>query len=193
MTFPYKAVAGVAVGMSVLCCASSAFADDEDNMVAGWKGFDGLRPHVGMVLEGGPDIAAGDGGSGTTGAFLFALKGGILLDRVELGLDLSPVTWLPIADAPSLPGFQANVYGGYHIPITGGISYPIRGGLGIGALTAGGSPLMEIRADLVGVSAMVGPVLLELNAPSVRVFTEFNVALIHLMFGIQATVLPDAF
>ena len=169
-------------------------AGSEDNFIDGWKGFSGLRPEVGMVLEGGPLIGVGGGGSGTTGSFLFALKGGLLIDRLELLLELSPVTWLPAAAAPAFPAFQVNAAVGYYIPITRGLSYPIRGGLGMGAYTAGGSALMEFRADLVGLAALVGPALIELNLPSLRVFTEFDQgAAIVLLFGVQAAILPDAF
>ncbi len=164
------------------------------NLIDGWPGFDGLRPHVGMVMMGGPNIGVGGGGSATTGAFLFALKGGILIDRLELGLELSPVTFLPIASAPDFPAFQTNVNVGYHIPITSGISYPLRGGIGVAAFTAGGNPAAEFRADVVGVSAMVGPALIELNLPSLRILSDFDTGTaIGLFFGFQAVILPDAF
>jgi hypothetical protein len=146
-----------------------------------------------MVLEGGPYIVV-DPGSGSTGSFLFALKGGILIDRIELGLELSPATWLPIADLPDAPAFQFNVYGGYHIPLWKGLSYPLRGGIGMGVNTQGGPAFAEFRVDVVGVSALVGPALLELNLPSFRLISDFDTGTaVALYFGVQGVILPDAF
>ena len=54
--------------------------------------------------------------------------------------------------------------------------------------------LFQARLDLVGISVMAGPVLLDLYVPSVRIFTEFSDgAAIHLNFGVGGSILPGAF
>lgn len=123
------------------------------------------------------------------------MKGGILIDRAELTLEFSPVTALPSTGFGAEPVLQFNLNGGYHIPLYGPISWPLRAGIGMAAVNLGNyDALFEGRFDLVGLSAMVGPVLLDLYAPSLRIFTEFSDgAVVHLSFGIGGSVLPDAF
>jgi hypothetical protein len=158
-----------------------------------WKGYEGVRPFVGITLGGGPTFLGSSLGSTTQGGFLFALKGGVLIDRIELGAEISPVTFLPYAGSGGKPTLQANIYGGYHIPISGPISWPLRAGIGILAVNTNGLVFFEGRADLIGISALVGPVLLDLHAPSFRIFANDVGYSMHFMFGIGAAILPDAF
>jgi hypothetical protein len=187
--------AAAAAAATLLLFSSPARADeaaDRDNVLADWKGFEGVRPHVGGFVAGGPFIETDNGAS--LGSFFFALKGGFLFDRAEVGIEVSPFTWVPALDFIEKPGFQANVYGGYYIPITHGISYPLHGGLGVAAIVNGANtPLGELRLDALGVAALVGPVLLELNMPSLRILSDFQAGPFLLFcFGVQGTVLPDA-
>jgi hypothetical protein len=172
--------------------ADGATGPDAGNVLQEWAGFDGVRPHVGGFVAGGPFIAT-DGGA-SVGSFLFALKGGLLIERGEIGVEVSPFTWIPALDFIEEPGFQANLYGGYYIPITAGISYPLHGGLGIAAILNGAhTPLGELRMDVLGLAAIVGPVLLELNMPSLRIMSDFQAGPFLLFcFGVQGSVLPDA-
>ena len=55
------------------------------------------------MLGGGPTIYARDFGSSTVGGFMFALKGGVLVDRAEISLEFSPVTFLPYAGTGAGP------------------------------------------------------------------------------------------
>lgn len=156
------------------------------------EGFEGIQPHVGMALGGGPTVAVSGRGSGTVGGFLFALKGGVLIDRIELGLEFSPVTFLPAAELPDYPVLQMNAYAGYHIPVYENFSWPLRGGLGFSAVNSPAA--LELRFDLIGISALFGPVLLDLYLPSFRVFTDFDSGTVmHFMFGVGGSILPLKF
>jgi hypothetical protein len=160
-----------------------------------WKGFEGLRGFGGITLGGGPTVASGLGlGTTTQGGFLFGLKGGILYDRVEVGAEISPVTFLPLASVSgSKPVLQVNVYAGYHIKLAGPVSWPLRGGIGLEGVNTNDQVFFQGRADLVGISALLGPVLLDLHAPSFRLFVNDSGAVLHFMFGIGGAILPDAF
>ncbi len=190
----FSAVAAATALLFAASAASAADAEgaDQDNVLAEWKGFEGVRPHFGGSIAGGPFIESASGAS--AGSFQFALKGGLLLDHAEIGVEVAPFTWVPVLDFIEEPGFQANVYGGYYIPITHGITYPLHGGLGVAAIISGAhTPLGELRLDVLGVAAMVGPVLLELNMPSLRILSDFQTGpFLLFLFGVQGSVLPDA-
>lgn len=175
--------------------AFGSFEDEDDDKLRrrkrsssrskGTEGFEGFQPHAGLVIGGGPSTVV-DGG--TSGGFLFALKGGVLIDRIELGLELSPMTFLPIADFGGVV-LQMNAYAGYHIPIYENFSWPLRGGIGFTAVN--NFDTFQARFDLVGISAVFGPVLLDVHAPSIRVFSDFDSAtVLHFMFGIGGSILP---
>ncbi|MCA9619830.1 MAG: hypothetical protein KC731_12475, partial [Myxococcales bacterium] len=166
---------------------------DEGFTHSGREGFDGIHPFGGLMLGGGPTVGIGGGGSATVGGFLFALKGGVLIDRIELGLEFSPVTFLPYTGTGAKPVLQMHAYGGYHIPLAGPVSWPLRAGIGFAAVNLP-KAAMEVRFDVVGISAMLGPVLLDLYVPSFRVLTDFdNGTVLHFMFGIGGAILPAWF
>lgn len=173
--------------------APSADAPDEAWTHSGREGFDGVHPHGGLMLGGGPTVGIGFGGSATVGGFLFALKGGVLIDRIELGLEFSPVTFLPYTGTGAQPVLQMNAYGGYHIPVYGPISWPLRAGIGFAAVNLP-SAALEARFDLIGISALFGPVLLDVYLPTFRVLSDFdNGTALHFTFGIGGAVLPAWF
>lgn len=136
-----------------------------------------MHGFVGGALLGGPAIAAGSGsglrGSGFGSAFgsiLFALRGGVIIDRHELTLEVSPMTFA--FGGNLVPAFQVNGAYGYLIPLsTSGspaIYWPLR--LGIGLLTDLPTPrwAVQARADFLGIALRFDQFLLDLHLPSVR-------------------------
>ncbi|MBI4703023.1 MAG: hypothetical protein HY744_18050 [Deltaproteobacteria bacterium] len=101
---------------------------------------------------------------GIEGSFLLAVRGGAIFGKTELGLEFSPGTWVSAFDDEIHLQLQATI-GGY--PRIGDKSYwPVRFGAG---LVAVGTPvLVQLRADLIGFAYQLGPVLLEIMAPSYR-------------------------
>jgi hypothetical protein len=178
--------------------APAAQTSSDSNLVGGFKGLDGLRPSFGVVVIGGPNIylpSREDKSYGATtsvnGSFLFALKGALLVDRFELGLEVSPVTWMPNADVLDDPWLQATLNGGYHIRLAGAVNYVLRGGVGVAVPVRDGTTYFVGRADVVALSALVGPVMVELDAPSFRAVTNFKRAFLDPFFGIQASLMLD--
>jgi hypothetical protein len=177
---------GVSLCVTGLCAfAGSAEAQEK-------REFEGLRPLVGGTFGLGPTwLDTGFAGGQTYGGLLFALKGGILYDRIEAGIELSPVTQLLTFETGQEPNFQFNAYGGYHIPITGPFSWPLRGGVGMAhILGAGGATLFEARLDLIGASMHLGPVLLDVHLPSWRILTDGDVTAMAFIFGVGGAWLP---
>lgn len=176
------------IGVSLCVTGLCAFANQAEAQEK--REFEGLRPLVGGTFGIGPTwIDAGFGGS-TYGGLLFALKGGILYDRIEAGVELSPVTQLLTFESGQDPNFQFNVYGGYHIPITGPFSWPLRGGVGMAYLITGEQAVFEARLDLIGASMNLGPVLLDVHLPSWRILTNGDVTAMAFIFGIGGAWLP---
>ncbi len=147
-----------------------------------WLRFElkGVHPFVGFTvgfgfLNGGYTGSQGSlWGNGVDGAFLFALRGGVLINHHELAVEISPFTdFWDLRVAPG-PAFQFNVSYGYLIPLiprpTAGISWPIRVGVGIfaGGTNTNSNVFFEGRADLIGVAFNTGHVIIELHAPSFR-------------------------
>ncbi len=157
------------------------------------RGFDGARPHIGVMLGGGP-THTDNTNLGTEGSLLFSIKGGVLLDRAELGLEFSPASFV-LAFGPDLPMVQLNAYVGYHAELAGPVSWPLRFGVGFSHFAPAGGQTDDItlegRADLVGVSILVDPILLDFFVPSFRVNSNLDRAhFFTYVFGVGASWLP---
>lgn len=170
----------------------------DSNLVSGYKGLDGLRVHVGATIVGGPHIYVPGSESSAAGAttvivgsFLFGIQGGLLYDRFDLRLEISPATWMPDASILDAPVFQTNLAAGYHVPLAGPVNWVLRGGVGLAVPVQSGVTLFVGRADLVAFSALVGPVLIELDTPTFRVVTNFKDVNLDPFFGTQLSLMLD--
>jgi hypothetical protein len=145
------------------------------------------------MLGGGPTHA--DNTSGVVvGSLLFAIKGGVFVDRAELGLEFAPASFV-ISFGPDYPTVEMNAYAGYHIPVAGPVSWPLRFGVGFTHLAPSGGRTEDIflegRADLVGLSLHFDPVLVDFYLPSFRVNTDVDrIHTFTYVFGVGASVLP---
>ena len=141
---------------------------------------DRVHPFVGFTVAAGflnGGYTASEGtlwASGLDGAFLFALRGGVLMGRHELALEIAPFTDFWDLHVGPGPAFEANASYGYMMPLrqgpTAGVSWPLRVGAGVlaGGDNTASNVLFELRADLIGVSINVGHLLIDLHAPSFR-------------------------
>lgn len=163
-----------------------------DNFAGGSKGFEGLRPELGVAILGGPNIYVPDGGDTiVVGTFWFAIKGNLLVDRFDLGLEISPLTWMPDTQVLDNPVFQTNLNAGYHIPLAGPLNWVLRGGVGMAVGIHGGPTNFVGRADLVALSALAGPLMIEIDAPSFRAVTDFHSVSLDPVFGGQFGLMLD--
>jgi hypothetical protein len=138
-----------------------------------WEGIGGF---VGLNVLGGVGWAAplsGGASYDVEGAFLFGLRGGLLINRIELGLEFSPVTYLPYPKDGAEPHLQLNGTFGYHVPLSDQLTWPIRVGVGVVAVNTE-DPLFQARADLLGLSIGYGHLLIDTHFPSFRFLTEFD-------------------
>ena len=154
-----------------------------------WRIGDGLQPFAGFNLAPGFGFAI-DYNSGQStpvgAAFLFAFRGGLLFDRTELALEISPATWL--IDTRGSGVFQVNVTIGEYYHIAGDFYWPLRGGLGVAAGNLGGRALFLQRFDPIGVAYNWSHFVWEVNAPSFRHGTDFDFgSVFNFVFNIQAT------
>lgn len=164
----------------------------DSNLVSGFKGMEGIRLRLGGAFLGGPNIWVPEGGETVVvGQFLFGIAGGILVDRFDLGLEISPLTWMPDTNVIDNPLFQTNLNAGYHIPLAGALNWVLRGGVGMAIGIHGGPANFVGRADLIALSALVGPVLVEVDAPSFRAVTDFHSVSLDPLFGAQLTLMFD--
>ncbi len=170
----------------------------DTNLVAGFKGLDGLRVHFGMTVVGGPNVylpgsesQSFGAVSSVVGSFLFGLQGGLLYDRFDLRLEISPATWMPDTRILDAPVFQTNLSAGAHLALAGPVNWVLRGGVGMAVPVQSGVTLFVGRADLVAFSALVGPVLVELDAPTFRVVTDFKDVTLDPFFGTQLSLMLD--
>ncbi|NUO52885.1 MAG: hypothetical protein HOV80_28910 [Polyangiaceae bacterium] len=159
------------------------------------KELEGVRPHIGLMLGGGPSHTDNTDGP-VVGSLLFAIKGGVFIDRVELGLEFAPASFVvQFNDFQDLTTVELNAYAGYHIPVAGPVSWPLRIGVGFTHFApAGGASddiFLEGRADLVGLSLHFDPVLLDFYLPSFRVNSDLDRShFFTYVFGVGAAVLP---
>jgi hypothetical protein len=112
------------------------------------------------------------------GGFVASLHGGVTIDRVALGFELTPASEGLVGEGGTIVVFQGNATIGYLIPLGRIVSVPLRGGFGGGFIPAPSIGLFEARADLVGLlfTVPVGnqAVILETHFPSFRWMTDFN-------------------
>ncbi len=175
-----------------------AEVSSDTNLVSGFKGLDGLRVHLGMTVVGGPNIYIPGSVSQSYGAtnavvgsFLFGIQGGLLYDRFDLRLEISPATWMPDTRIIDAPVFQTNLAAGAHLALAGPINWVLRGGVGLAVPVQSGVTLFVARADLIAFSALVGPVLVELDTPTFRVVTDFKDVTLDPFFGTQLSLMLD--
>ncbi len=159
------------------------------------KELEGVRPHIGLMLGGGPSHTDNTDAA-VVGSLLFAIKGGVFFDRVELGLEFAPASFVvQFNDFQDLTTVELNAYAGYHIPVAGPVSWPLRFGVGFTHFApAGGASddiFLEGRADLIGISVLIDPVLLDFYVPSFRVNSDLDRNhFFTYVFGVGAAVLP---
>jgi hypothetical protein len=101
----------------------------------------------------------------------FALRGGVVLGRVELALEVVPDSLFVTLEGEQ--GVSVVATAGYLARLAPGLYWPVRGGIGVtfagravfdgGLLTA-----PQIRLDVVGLVFQYGHVLFEFDLPSVR-------------------------
>lgn len=156
--------------------------------------LEGLRAHVGIIFGGGPSHPD-DPADVVRGSLLFALKGGLFIDRFEIGLEFAPATYV-INFNPDLPSVHLNAYGGYHIPLYKSISWPLRLGIGFTTPTfdgEAGDTLLALRVDLIGVSVLLADqFLLDVHLPTWRINIDTNKdnALFGYIFALGASWTP---
>ena len=102
----------------------------------------------------------------------FPIRGGLLLNRAELSVELAPVTWVQDFDLDPNLSFLVNIGG--LLPLGENVYWPLRFGLGLAAVNM---PYDEVyalgRLDLIGLCYQWGHLLFEINLPSVRFSSEF--------------------
>lgn len=147
-----------------------------DFALSGVHAFVGLTVGVGAVNGGYSGPRGSAWGTGADGAFDFAVRVGVFINRHELALQVSPFTYLwDLSDLGGLTGAAVKISGtyGYYLPLTQNglhVYYPLRGGIGffMGGVNTADNVLFELRADLVGLGLRVGHIMLDLHAPSFR-------------------------
>lgn len=162
-----------------------------------WLAFDlaGSRAFVGMSWGGGFGTMMSTSSSGTTqGAnvstsFLYALRAGVLVNRVEIGFEAAPMTYLSPAATRCAQNSQFGEGGGQQcfsvngavfeaastvgvwIPLVqkreAGVYFPVRLGIGFIETTAGRAYFQAI-GDLIGVNVRVGHLYFGMRLPSFR-------------------------
>lgn len=149
----------------------------------------GTHGFVGMGIKPGMGIAVPHGGGGASDvefALLWALRGGVLIDRAEVSLELAPVTarvFWP-TDGPNL---SALINFGYHLPLGGPVNWPFRVGAGVTAVNFLSDAALQTRLDAVGISIDYKHFLVDIQVPSFRHHTDFSdFSLVNLYFGVDA-------
>lgn len=166
-----------------------------------WMKFklEGTHPFFGLTFAGGfmtKGITGNFAGAVKSfdffdGAFLFALHGGVFIDKEQLELEISPFTYVWDGKANG-PIFQMTANYAHFFQLYDSndlrIYWPIRIGLG---MSAGdnilGLATFQPRADLIGVALQVGHAIIDLHLPTFRyAVTDKNGTQLHVldwMFG----------
>lgn len=153
----------------------------DDQTPSQWMQFrlGGTHPFVGMVWIGGPTIGGVVSSpnrfdNSVQGSFLFAVRAGVFIDRHELAIELSPMTYAyyHTAGVKVDPAFQVNATYGHFLLLKemGSVSlyWPLRFGFGTFFGNTGGDVFFQLRADLVGLAVRIGHLMLDFHAPSYR-------------------------
>lgn len=139
--------------------------------------LEGVHPFFGITTAGGPTSlgVANDQDfvldPTVQGSFLFALRGGVMVGRNELGVEMSPGTYAYYSNTGG-GAFQFNVTYAHYLPIHEGgsvsVYWPLRGGVGMFTGHTDGMAFFQGRADLFGLALRFGHVMVDLHAPSFR-------------------------
>lgn len=163
--------------------ASSTSASPEDGTAEGkssvWSPMplDRVHPYVGVTTLFGPAFGGrtdsrGRWDDGLQPSFLFAVRGGLLIDHHEIGFEVAPLTYVFYAKNLSAPQFEAQLTYGYLVPLiekeSFGLYYPLRGGVGVFFGNISQSVYFQASADVVGLAVRVGHFIAGLHAPSFR-------------------------
>jgi hypothetical protein len=167
-----KCTSGTAVASS--SAASSSSGDSPQRSM----GLEGVHPFVGLTWAQGP-VVPGLSGNARGGfnradsAFMFALHGGVFIDKHQLLVEISPFTYG--FDARGLgPAFQMNGNYAYFIPLMESeavsLYWPLRVGVGMvaGGDNTTGLVSFQARGDIVGLAAKVGHFMFDFHVPSFR-------------------------
>jgi hypothetical protein len=136
--------------------------------VHGFLGLSVMGGPVGLTVQGG----GSPGGLNVASAFLFGLRGGVLIGHHELAFEISPMTFIHY-DRAGGPTLQLNASYAYLAALytaeTFDVYWPLRVGIGMMAInTAGSLAFFQMRADLIGVAFRVGHLVIDLHLPSFR-------------------------
>jgi hypothetical protein len=144
----------------------------------------GVRGFAGIVVGGGFSMHTFRTGPNelqdptTWGAFLFALRGGLLLNQLELGLELAPGTYAPVIGDSSpaldndkwLTSFTGTV--GYHVGVSRSVYWPLR--IGAGLMAGNDHTDFQGRLELLNLSIKTKYVLIDFSFPSIRYASDFD-------------------
>ncbi len=154
-----------------------------------WSDFkigDGVCPYVGVVALPGFGVqGAANGWTDIEPAVLVAAKLGLLFDRTELAVEVSPVSWWVLQGKMAV--FQANLTIGSLMRLTDRLYFPMRGGMGVAAVNLPTANLV-VRADVLGLGYNYGHLLIEATFPSIRHMTDFRThAAFDFLFGLSCS------
>ncbi len=135
----------------------------------------GAHLFAGVTWLVGPAFAGRLDGNGRwdnslNGSFVFAVRGGVLVGRHEIAVEVSPMTYA-FYRSISAPQFQFNGTYGYLVPLIEkkfALYWPLRAGVGAFFGNISSNVYFQARADLVGLALRVGRVIGEVHAPSFR-------------------------
>jgi hypothetical protein len=154
--------------------SSSSSSSSSSTQTSGVRSFVGLTLAGGMLNGGYTSSETTVWGRGIDSTALFALRGGVLLGRAEIALEIAPFTQFWDVQRERGPAFEANATVAYRVPFARvadvPLAWPLRAGVGIlaGGDNTGDDVFLEARLDPIGVSFQSGPVVVDFIAPSIR-------------------------
>jgi hypothetical protein len=135
--------------------------------------FSGVHPFFGALFGGGPDIISlNPNPAYLDGAFIGALRAGMLAGRFELQLEFSPATYLASLRGRTRLSLVGSV-GGF-ARVGGPVSWPLRVGAGFAVSPWTGEALFQTRLDLLSLAFRVNHLLFEFNFPTYRFMTDLH-------------------
>lgn len=158
---------------------------DPDVTLEGVKGFGGIVIGGGVSMHTWRDTVDNQLDRPTTwGAFLFALRAGLLVGRNEISVEFAPGTYRPtigggdgdvIDQGKSVTSFLGSY--AHHVPITLGAYWPFRFGAGFISRSHGGDwkgTDFQARVDLLNISVKTKMIFLDFSFPSIRYVSDFE-------------------